>query len=68
MEAIEITAKYTKVILKREELLIINSALNEIFNGIEIFEFDSRIGADRNQAAALLKEVVLLLDEMDRRV
>jgi hypothetical protein len=46
------------------DLLIVNAALNEVCNGIEVFEFDARIGADRERVAALLKEVGQLLDKM----
>ena len=42
-----------------------NAALNEVCNGIEVFEFETRIGADGERVAALLKEIGLLLDKMD---
>jgi len=45
--------------------LILNAALNEVCNGIKIFEFETRIGADRERVAALLNEVGALIDEMD---
>jgi hypothetical protein len=48
-----------------EELLIINAALNEVCNGIAVFEFETRIGADRDRVSALLKKVALLLDDTD---
>jgi hypothetical protein len=46
-------------------LLIINAALNEVCNGIAVFEFETRIGADRDRVSALLKKVALLLDDTD---
>jgi hypothetical protein len=42
----------------------VNAALNEVCNGIAVFEFETRIGADRARVAALLKEVGALLDKM----
>jgi hypothetical protein len=45
--------------------LIVNAALNEVCNGIAVFEFETRIGADRERVTALLKEVGALLDKMD---
>ncbi|MDD3482616.1 hypothetical protein [Azovibrio restrictus] len=65
MEVIETTGEHSHIGISRDELLIVNAALNEVCNGIEVFEFETRIGADRGRVAALLKEVGLLLDKMD---
>jgi len=55
----------SRVEIGRDELLIMNAALNEICNGIAVFEFQTRIGADRERVDAPLKEVGSLLDKMD---
>lgn len=65
MEVISTTAERSQVQMDRDELLIVNAALNEICNGIAVSEFETRIGADRSRVAALLGEVGALLDEMD---
>lgn len=65
MEIIDATAERLQIDLDREELLILNAALNEVCNGIAVFEFETRIGADRERVAALLKEIGVLLDKMD---
>ena len=65
MEVINATAERSRIDLGQEELLILNAALNEVCNGIAVFEFETRIGADREQVAALLKEIGALLDKMD---
>jgi hypothetical protein len=65
MEIIDIAAERSQVQIGRDELLIVNAALNEVCNGIAVFEFETRIGADRARVAALLKEVGALLDKMD---
>lgn len=65
MEIINTTAERSRIEIGRDELLIVNAALNEVCNGIAVFEFETRIGADREHVAALLKEVGALLDEMD---
>lgn len=65
MEVIDTTSERSHIGISRDELLIVNAALNEVCNGIEVFEFETRIGADRERVAALLKEVGLLLDRMD---
>lgn len=46
----------------RQELLIIHAALNEVCNGIALFEFETRMGAKREEVARLLEETGRLLD------
>lgn len=65
MQVINTAVDRSRVELDRNELLIMNAALNEICNGIALFEFETRIGADRERVAALLKQVGSLLDKMD---
>jgi hypothetical protein len=65
MEVINTAAEHSQIEIHRDELLIFNAALNEICNGISVFEFETRIGADRARVAALLNEVGALLDKMD---
>ncbi|MBN6712726.1 hypothetical protein [Pseudomonas capsici] len=67
MEKISCSHDLASVSLNREELLVLNSALNEICNGIEMFEFEARIGADCEFVVSLLKSVGFLLDDMDRQ-
>jgi len=47
--------------LTRDELLIINNALNEICHGIDVPEFATRIGAEPAEAKRLLAEIGALL-------
>ncbi len=65
MEIINTAAERSQVEIGRDELLIVNAALNEVCNGIAVFEFETLIGADRARVGALLKEVGALLDKMD---
>lgn len=65
MKVISTTADYSQVCFDRDELLALNASLNEVCNGIEVFEFETRIGADREYVTALLKKVRTLLDKMD---
>lgn len=65
MEIIGVIGEKSQVSMSRDEFLIVNAALNEVCNGIAVFEFETRIGADRDRVAALLKEVGALLDRMD---
>jgi hypothetical protein len=49
----------------RDELAIINNALNEVCHGVQLDddEFETRIGYDRAQAERLLQKISRLLDE-----
>ena len=48
--------------LTRDELLIINNALNEVCNGVHLEgEFDTRMGVSIEEARELLKKVNALL-------
>ena len=48
--------KYT-INFSKDELYIINNALNEVCNGIDLFEFDSRLGTTIDEVKALLKDI-----------
>ncbi|KAA8673951.1 MULTISPECIES: hypothetical protein [Pantoea] len=64
MELLSVTMKTAEINITEEELLILNSALNEICNGIDIAEFETRIGSDRNEVVALLSKIGNILDQM----
>ena len=57
----EVLAKHYTLVdirLHEDELILINNALNEVCNGVDIadFEFDTRIGTSREKALALLDQ------------
>jgi hypothetical protein len=53
------------ITLTPDEALVLVNALNEVCNGIEIedWEFATRLGADREEARALLGRLGRLVDE-----
>jgi len=54
--------------LSREELEIINSALNEVCNGIHLEgEFSTRMGCSEEEAVALLAKIHALVEELRKR-
>ena len=65
MEVIKAAEDRSQIEIDREELLIVNAALNEVCNGIEVFEFETRIGANRWRVADLLRQIGSLLDKME---
>lgn len=65
MDMINSSHDLANVSFSRDELLVLNAALNEICNGVDVFEFETRIGADREFVTALLHEIGSVLDNMD---
>jgi hypothetical protein len=64
MHTIALDEDKAQLVVDRDELLILNAALNEVCNGIAVFEFETRIGANRDLVVSLLKELSLLIDKM----
>lgn len=54
--------------LSADELLILNNALNEVCNGVDIgdFEFAARIGGGREEARALLERLSAFYEARSR--
>ena len=50
--------------LTEAQLVIVNNALNEVCNGIDVEEFSTRLGAEVTKVRGLLKEVNGVLDRM----
>jgi hypothetical protein len=57
MEIIESSKDKTTVSLSSTELIMVNNALNEICNGFDIPEFETRIGYSRQQVKELLNQI-----------
>ena len=66
MKIVEMLGDSAVLACSKEDLLIIHSALNEICNGIDFFEFETRIGAGRDVVSNLLLEVGLILDGLEQ--
>jgi hypothetical protein len=66
MKIIDFSNTEANIILDKNELIVINAALNEICNGIELFEFETRIGADKDYVLTLLNLVNKLLYKTEK--
>lgn len=64
MDVVSVDEKQTKLSLDNKELLILNAALNEVCNGLSVPEFETRIGASKEAAFTLLKELGRILDKV----
>jgi hypothetical protein len=61
---VEVLEKRTDTVVLRvtqDELILLNNALNEIVNGLDIEEFATRVGASRDEAEALRAQIHALL-------
>jgi hypothetical protein len=53
------------VLFAEAELVLINNALNEVLTGLNLPEFETRLGASRQEAEELLHRVSLILSKME---
>lgn len=65
MNLLKSTDVNVEISMTESELLILNAALNEICNGIDIAEFETRIGADKKVATTLLADIGNILDKIN---
>ncbi|MEG5560780.1 hypothetical protein [Enterobacter roggenkampii] len=64
MDVISLAGKQAQLTIDENELLILNSVLNEICNGISVPEFETRIGASKEDVCALLNDIGHILANM----
>jgi hypothetical protein len=64
VEVNQIAKKTASVSFTEAELILLNNALNEALNGIDLSDFDTRLGASRQEAKQLLHQINLLLSKM----
>lgn len=64
MDLLSVSNGKVEINIAENELLILNSALNEICNGIDITEFETRIGSDKNDVEVLLSKIGNILDKI----
>ena len=50
--------------LSEKELVILNNALNEVLNGIEVFEFSTRLGCEPDEALTLMNRIGAVLERL----
>lgn len=64
MQIIKIAGEQADIRFSFDELITLNNALNEVCNGIEVTDFETKIGVPREAAKLLLKSVNKLASEM----
>jgi hypothetical protein len=64
VEVDQIAKKTASVSFTEAELILLNNALNEVLNGLDVSSFDTRLGTPRHEAKLLLHQINLLLSKM----
>ncbi|WP_406806667.1 hypothetical protein [Burkholderia semiarida] len=49
-----------------DEFIVLNVALNEVCHGIDVSEFETRIGAPRETVEKLMVEIQAVLDQLEK--
>jgi hypothetical protein len=49
------------LMMTRDELMLLKSALNEVLNGIDVPEFETRLGATHDEAYAVMQQIRRIL-------
>ncbi len=65
MELVKLEGRGAVVTLNESELLVLNAALNEVCNAINVQEFDTRIGSSKESVANLLGKISRVLDQIE---
>ena len=64
MQIEQVEKEITTIRLSQEEVVIINNALNEVCNGLDLNEFSTRVGASRANVEELLFQIGKIIDAM----
>ncbi len=53
--------------LTRNELILLNNALNEVCHGLDIPDFSTRLGAQREELQVLFRQIKEAFEDMAKR-
>jgi hypothetical protein len=68
MQLLKNDSKSIEVRLSIDELLTIHQSLNEVCNGIDLFEFQTRIGVSREEVLHLMKVISQIISKVDEKM
>lgn len=68
MKLLNYNIENADISLSNDELLTIYNSLNEVCNGMHIYEFETRIGVSKEEAYNLMKIIRKLIENMDQLV
>lgn len=65
MKVERVEAKEAIIRFSPDELLLLNNALNEVCNGLDLDEFSTRMGAELEDVEKLLQQIGEAIDTMN---
>lgn len=65
MQIQQVEKERTTIRLSKEELVILNNALNEVCNGLDLNEFSARMGSQRENVVELLSQFGKVINAME---
>lgn len=68
MNAIKINKDRIVLELSKDELGVLSNALNEVCNGIEVWEFDTRMGIKIGDARIVLKSLTSIYKRANQTI
>jgi len=68
MEFLKSYLNFIEIKLSVDELLTIHQSLNEVCNGIDLFEFQTRIGVSREEVVHLMKMISQIINKADEKI
>lgn len=66
MNTLQISGERVTLELTKNELGVLTNALNEVCNGIEVWEFDTRMGIKIEDARVFLESLASIYKKADR--
>ena len=65
MNALQISQEKITIEISKDELGVLSNALNEVCNGIEVWEFDTRMGIKIEGARSILDSLTSIYKKAD---
>lgn len=65
MELIKVVDKQADISLSYDDLVIVNNIFNEVCNGLDVFEFETRIGKTKEEICYLLEKIGSIIDQIE---
>ena len=68
MQLLTNDSKSAEIQISIDELITIHQTLNEVCNGIDLFEFQTRIGVSREEVLHLMKEIKKIIIGIEEKM
>ncbi len=66
MDLLQNDAKSADIRISTDDLITIHQSMNEVCNGIDLFEFQTRIGVTREEVVNLMKIIDQIIEKIEQ--